>query len=200
MKSQVKKREQIPSAQARTRDNGLRFRARLLDKVTAITGALAFIAGIATDWLRQFGASWFSRRDIRKAVQAEVDGLVVILNFYILRAIENPKDDTRAARYFSDPLQLLSVTYYWQERRDQLLRLPEWPRLVNVNETLAGLGRGPDPTLFTAIMLFQQFLIPPLDKCISRRSRKLARRVLDRDDVASYQTDYLLRKSGFKKD
>jgi hypothetical protein len=44
-------------------------------------------------------------------------------------------------------------------------------------------------------MLFESLLIPPLDKCMSRVTRKFVRRVLDRAEVAEYQRHHPMRKA-----
>src|SRR5262245_60483792 len=104
---------------------------RLMDLWTAITGVAAFGAGVATDWLRQWSATSWARRHIRAAIGAEIQTIIVTLNFYVLAALRQPDRQVElAARYFSGA-QPEAFTYYWSEKRDDLLKLPEWPVLKN---------------------------------------------------------------------
>jgi hypothetical protein len=161
------------------------------------TATVAYVAGIATDWWRGWSVSWFSNREIRRAIQAEFHAVLVTLNFYILNAMEeNGRAAGLIARYFPRPLQLEAFQYYWQHQQHRLLRLPEWSRLKSWNDNLGQIGFGaPHPPLFMAIMLFESLTIPPLDRCVSRDSRKFVRNVLARPEVAKYKLDYLLRES-----
>ena len=145
---------------------------RVFEMIPLITAVLGFIAGILADWIRQWTALWFLQRQIRKAIMAELSGAVVTLNFFILSAIENIGDQgIIASRYFQSPLRLESFEHYWGEQRDQLLKLPEWSRLKNWTMNLGEIGKQGHPPLFSAIMLFEALLIPPLSKCLERFSK-----------------------------
>jgi hypothetical protein len=160
---------------------------------------MGFASGVAADCLRQWGASWMSSRGVRNAIRAEIHPVLVHLNFFILNAMEGERDQgqTLTGRYFAQPLRLQAFDYYWQDRRDCLLKLQEWPRLKNWAEALNRIGDDPGSALFTAIMLFESLMIPPLDRCMSRDTKTFARGVLERPEVAEYQRGQLLRKAGF---
>jgi hypothetical protein len=127
-------------------------------------------------------------------VGAEINGVLVTLNFFIMSALDDV-DHQRAivTRYFDDSARLQSFEYYWQEQREKILRLPEWPRLQGWNERLSQLWTHQDP-LFEAILLFESLLIPPLDKCLSRSTRDFARRVVGRPEVEAVKMKRLFPK------
>ena len=110
----------------------------------------------------------------------------------VAKSLPHPID-----RYFAQPLRLQAFEYYWQDRPDFLLKLEEWPRLKNWAEALNRIRDDPASALFTAIMLFESLVIPPLDKCMSRDTKEFVRRVLDRPEVAKYKLDHLMRKASF---
>jgi hypothetical protein len=76
--------------------------------LTIVTHVIAFIAGIATDWLKKWSTSWFAIRDVRRAVRAEMKTLLVNLNFYILTAMDEGSSDRLEYHYFSELLFLES--------------------------------------------------------------------------------------------
>src|SRR4051812_43435740 len=110
-----------------------------------ITAIVAFIAGLASEWFKQWAVSWFAAHNTRKAIQAEMKAVLIHLNFYILTAIDEGASYALEANYFGRPLSLQSFEYYWQNQRDTLLKIPEWSRLKNWNELLGQIASGPHP-------------------------------------------------------
>jgi hypothetical protein len=166
-----------------------------MDYAAAITGAIVGAGvGIALDWNRQWTVGIFSRREIRAAVGAELHGVLVTLNFFIFDAIDDPDRQRQKVTGYFDGLRLDSVDFYWQQEREKLLKLPEWPRLKRWNDRLAQLGSHQEP-LFEAIMLFESLLIPPLDKCLSHSSKQFARSVVARPDVVAIKMTRLFPKN-----
>lgn len=157
------------------------------------THIAAFIAGVALDIFRQIGASWNTRRIVRNAIQVEIHGVLVHLNFYILEAIaDGPKSMPNLdAKYFPKPLSLISFEYYWKDRRDDLLQLPEWPQLKGWADRLSTLPNGGHPTPFEAVMLLFSLTISPMDRCINSESRRFVREIVRRPEVVAYRNSQL---------
>lgn len=146
---------------------------------------VSFFAGVAVTWLRGI----ISTHQIRKAVAAELHGVVVTLNFFIMRAMDGgPSPKAQCA---NAPLKLESFTYYWENEPDRLMRLREWPRLKGWSDRLAVINSGEHPPLFNVVMLLEGLLIPPLDRCVSRDTRRFLKRIADRPEVKAYKVDYL---------
>jgi hypothetical protein len=158
--------------------------------VVVITALLSFMAGVATESFKQWIASWFVVRGIRKAIQAEMQGVLVQLNFYLLDVMQDGGGEISDAKYFTQRWTLESFEYYWQNQREALLKLPEWPRLKNWNAMLGQIITGGHPALFNVMMLFESLTIPPLDKCLHRDSRIFVQNVLARPEVAEYKGKY----------
>jgi len=166
-----------------------------MDFTSSVTGAIVGVGvGIALDWNRQWTAGIFSCREIRAAVDAELQRVLVSLNFFILYSLDGQGHQQQiVTRYFDGSARLRSVEFYWQERREKLLKLPEWPRLTDWNDRLGQLATHQEP-LFEAIMLFESLLIPPLDKCLSRSSKQFARSVVARPEVVAIKMSRLFPK------
>lgn len=180
------------------RENGLSaVRHKIMDMASVVIGAIGFAGGVAADWLRQWSQSCLARRDVRVAIRAEINPVLVHLNFFILAAMDGSReqDPMLVNLHFAHPLRLQAFEYYWQDHRDRLLTLPEWPRLQGWVEALNRVGDDPGSTLFRAIMLFEGLTIHPLDRCVSRDSKKFIRRVLDRPEVAKYMIRNLVKKA-----
>lgn len=161
-----------------------------------VTGFVAFFAGVATDWLRQWSANWFVVRDIRRAIRAEMAPVIVSLNFFILMAIEDQPDGSPMVPSFGEDSPLTAFEYYWTEKRDLLLKLPEWSRLRNWEQRLLGIRRWPEPPLFSAIMLFEALSIAPLDKAVDGTSTQTIKNTLARADVEEYKMAYFRQRAG----
>lgn len=174
------------------RENGS-VRSTFMEAATVVTAIASYIAGIATDWVKGWSVRWFSAYGLRKAIRVEIQALLVILNLYMLKAMdaESRDDPGILAEYFHGSPQLQSFTYYWEQRRDLILGLPEWSRLKNWNDCLASIGKGPHPPLFTAIMLFEQLTIPPLNHCCSRDTMGFVKRVLSNTALGEYRAAYM---------
>lgn len=169
----------------------------LIPTATAIAG---FVGGIATQWLTRWTADWFTRREIRAAFKAEIAPIVVTLNFYILKAIEVvPNEDAIAAQYFGTEMRFGAFDYYWNEKRDLLLKIPEWSRLQSWYTGLRTITQADHPILFKAIMSFESLLIAPLDRSVDKTTKGVVRRTLERPDVERFKMEYLLTKSGVQK-
>jgi hypothetical protein len=166
-----------------------------MNAITIVTAIIAFMAGLATESFKQWSVSWFAVRGIRKAVQAEIQAVLVHVNFYILAATDEGSSDALNAKYFSKRLSLNSFEYHWENERYMLLKLPEWPRLKNWNASLGQIRESPHPPLFNAIMLFESLTIPPLDKCLGGDSKAFVKTVLARPEVQQYRNNYFLQKS-----
>jgi hypothetical protein len=164
-----------------------------MDLGTIVTAAVSAAGGVAGERLRQ----WMSSQNVRNAIGAEIQPVLVTLNFYILKAMEGRhRDRALVEQYFGQSMKLQSFEFYWHSQREKVLGLPEWPRLKNWVESLGRIGDDPDSALFNAIMLFESFVVPPLEKCLSRDTRTFVRCVLDRPEVASYKRDQLMQKAG----
>jgi hypothetical protein len=169
----------------------------LLPSVTAVVG---FIGGLAAPWSKQWSADWFSRRRIRAAINAEITPIVVSLNFYILKAIDAvPNERSVEIRCFDDNMYFGAFDYYWSQKRDEFLTLPEWSRLQNWYTSVRSLQQQEHPALFTAIMLFESLRMKPLDRCVDRGTKRTVRRTLDEQNVQDYKINYLLNTSGIRK-
>lgn len=167
--------------------------------IVILTGIVGFLVGIAADWLRQWSANWFSRRAIRKALQAEIGSLVVSLNFFILRAIEAiPNERVIEQQYFPEDYQLTSHAFgfYWKQQQERVLKLPEWSLLLSWYEILAGIKDGAHPPLFIAIRLFDALQAPPLNNCVGRTTATVIKDTLERADIQAFKLAYLFRKRG----
>jgi hypothetical protein len=168
--------------------------------IPALTAAAGFFGGLATQWLTRWSADWFTRREIRAAIKAEIAPIVVTLNFYILKAIEAvPNEQEIAAQYFGPEMRFGAFDYYWSEKRDQLLKVPEWSRLQNWYSSLRTITQSDQPILFKAIMSFESLLIPPLVSCVDRTTKGVIRQTLERPDVERFKMDHLLSASGIQK-
>lgn len=166
----------------------------LMDWATFAAGLLGLAGGAAGEWLRH----GLSRRDIRKAVAAEIDPILTDLNFFILRAMEPnaPSSNELVTQFFGQPYTLKAFEYYWQDQRDRLLRLPEWPRLQKWSDSLNRIAEEPDDALFRVVMLFESLRVAPLTNCLSRDSRKFVERVSNRPEVAEYRLNILKQRAG----
>lgn len=159
--------------------------------LATILGTFAgYAGGLATEWVKQWASAWFARHEIRGAVRAEIGGVLITLNFFIMSALETGAAEDVVLKYFPAPAHLESFQFYWNQKRDRILRLPEWPRLKGWDESLAAIAIGPHPPPFAAIMLLQSLLIAPLDKCVDRGSKKFIQQILDQREVDSYRTKY----------
>jgi hypothetical protein len=168
--------------------------SRFMDLKTAITAIVAFAAGVAADWIKQWSSSWFSNNnEVRRAIQAEIKPLIISMSFYIMAVTEDGNDENATApRYFGDYPHLESFLFYWEQKRDRILKLAEWSRLKNFHESLVVIGRDGRPPLFTVIMLLESLTIEPFGRCVDRESLKFARRILDRPEVQKRKMEFLM--------
>jgi hypothetical protein len=133
------------------------------------------------------------------AIRAEITPIVVSLNFYILRSIEAiPTEPGIELHCFDGQPQFHAYEYYWNQKRESFLKLPEWARLQGWYERLVKIREWPEPPLFSAIMLFEGLLLPPMDKLPDKDVKVTIRSTLARQDVQKYKTDYMLRAAGIK--
>ena len=171
----------------------------LMDAWSILAGAATFVAGMVSGWFNSWFATAFESHKIRSAIRAEIRGLIVSINFYILKAIPEPDNQSILASSGMDGMSLESFNYYWEHQREKILSLPEWVRLQNWSRSLGRIGSGEHPPLFNAIMLCESLTIPPLDKCVDRDTRKFLGRILGQPEVGKYKLDYLLLASGSKR-
>ena len=150
----------------------------------------------ATEGVKRWNSRRLSRRTLRQAIRAEMRPIVAGLNFFILRAVEpGAHVHELVASRFGPETRLHAFEFYWNERREEILKLPEWTRLYSWHESFKNLRTDPDLALFTAIMLFVRLTTHPLGKCVDRRSGRLVRRTLRLPAVEQYRLDCLLRTS-----
>lgn len=156
-----------------------------------VLAGITFLAGNVTEWLRR---EWFPNRQVRKAVQAEIQPLVIDLNFFILRAMEcADKGEMPRSALFACPVRLRSVDYYWNQKPDQFLQLAEWPLLKGWSESLGEIGKNGHPAVIDVIMLLVRLTLPPLDKCIDWQTKRFVNNILARPAVSSYRQEYIMR-------
>ncbi len=161
----------------------------LLAIITAVGG---FCAGVATDWLKHWNANWFTRHNLRNALKAELSAVIVSLNFFVREAIEHPERDGPAP--FGWQYELPAFDYYWTQNREALLKLPEWSRLRGWRERLLGINDWPEPRVFSAIMLVEALLLPPMDKLVTRPMRQTIRLLLSEPRVQKYKSTYFRKR------
>lgn len=60
---------------------------------------------------KQWASAWFARNEIRGAVRAEINGVIITLNFFILSASEPGAAEDVVLKYFPapPPPQIISV-------------------------------------------------------------------------------------------
>jgi len=103
--------------------------ARILVNLATILGTFAgYAGGLATEWVKQWASAWFARHEIRGAVRAEIGGVLITLNFFIMSALETGAAEDVVLKYFPAPAHLESFQFYWNQKRDR-----------------AGSCRGPPP-------------------------------------------------------
>jgi hypothetical protein len=171
---------------------------------TVITLGVGFGAGIAADWIKQWSSRWFIRNNLRNAIKAEIGSIIIAVNFYILEAIEKPQLGTElAAKTFTTAPTFHAFDFYWKEKREQLLMLPEWSRLQQWYASFTNVNDQEHPVLFKAIMLFESLHIPPLNKAVSKDTMTVILNTLQRDDIRGYKGDYFrnyIDNKGFHPD
>src|SRR6059036_2361591 len=99
----------------------------MMATISKTARGIAFAMGVAADCMRQWSVRRFMRGEIRKAIRLEIAHIGTTINHYVLAAIKNDEDqEALAASYFSGSLRLEVVDYYWNHRREELLKLTEW--------------------------------------------------------------------------
>lgn len=162
-----------------------------------LSAAVGFVAGIAAEWMRRFGAGWFDRREIRNAVGGELNDVALHLNFLLYAALEDQKPEAELMRrYYRNPPRLVAVDLYWEKHPDRLMRLPEWKRLQWVNDQLAALrDEGELPRLYRAIGILQAMTLDPLQRSVRRETRKfIQEQVLSRASVQDYLKQFYQKR------
>lgn len=158
--------------------------------LAAAIGALAVAFG---QWLTR----QLSTRDIRNAIAAEIHPILVDLNFFIMRSMDQDAPDSSelVARFLGEPRTLEAFEYYSKDQRDRLLRLPEWSLLGKWVDVLNKIADQPDDALFRAVALFQRLRDKPLANCLSRDSRRFVESVTQRPEVVKFWLDQLNQRA-----
>jgi hypothetical protein len=160
---------------------------------TATAAAVAYLAGLATEFFKQWVVSVRSNSEIRRAVRVEIKHIIIELNFYILALLDGASA-AEGRRRFNPDAHLQSFEFYWNERRERLFRLPEWPLLKDWNDRLGTLAAVDEP-LFHAISLFKSLCVSPLSKCVDTQTRELIQNTL-RHGAEAYWDEHLGKQAG----
>lgn len=130
-------------------------------------------------------------RNFRRAIRPRMACLVFELSSYVAEAIED-NEDAELCPQAAVAACLIVLDHYQAEEPEQFLMLPESVRLpgwLTLPETAVSSA---DP-LLACIMALQGLLLSPLDNCISRESKRLIEKTLNRQDVQAYRATHFGR-------
>jgi len=185
----------------RLRQNvGVRY--KLMQWVTIVAAALAFLGGAMLEWWKGWIGVLSSNRAIRRSIAVELSQILVTLNFYVTEALgPDPLSDyALLAKYFPKPLRLRSFSYFWFRERGKVLRLPEWRLLYDWADSLPRIGTTDKAPLFQVLMLCQALAMPPLNQCLNRELRGFVNRILNLPGAQTYRLNCLQHGGQFLED